>query len=75
MCDINNYSFMRWKDDVRHFLWKSYKYFLAWGERHELEKCLDELKGTVGTYVYEPDRKYLIKEFEDKIAKLDIMED
>ena len=48
MSDIKNYSFMRWKSDISHFLWKSYKYFLAWGERHELEKCLNELKGTVG---------------------------
>ena len=75
MSDINNYSFMRWKDDISHFLWKSYKYFLAWGTRCELEKCLNELKGTVGTYVYEPDRKYLIKEFEDKLSKLDGKED
>ena len=71
MSDINNYSFMRWKDDISHFLWKSYKYFLAWGERQELEKCLNELKGAAGTYVYESDRKYLIKEFEDKLAKFD----
>lgn len=71
MSDINNYSFMRWKDDIRHFLWDSYKYFLAWGERHELEKCLNELKGTVGTYLLEDDRKYLITKFEDKLTKLD----
>ena len=71
MCDINNYSFMRWKRDISLFLWKNYKYFLAWGERCELEKCLNELKGAVGTYVYETDRKYLIKEFEDKLAKFD----
>ena len=71
MCDINNYSFMRWKDDIRHFLWKNYKYFLAWGERQELEKCLNELKGAVGTYIPEGDRQYLIKEFEDKLAKFD----
>lgn len=75
MCDINSYSFMRWKDDVRHFLWDSYKYFLEWGDRQELEKCLNELKGTVGTYLLKDDRQYLIKEFEDKLAKLDIMED
>lgn len=67
MSDINNYSFMRWKDDIRHFLWKSYKYFLAWGDRQELEKCLNELKGIVGTYLLDVDRKYLIKEFEDKL--------
>lgn len=71
MSDINNYSFMRWKDDIRHFLWKSYKYFLAWGERWELEKCLDELKGTVGTYLLEGDRQYLINGFEEKLAKFD----
>ena len=71
MSDINSYSFMRWKDDIHHFLWKSYKYFLAWGERCELEKCLDELKGTIGTYLLEGDREYLIKEFENKLSKLD----
>ena len=71
MCDINNCSFMRWTSDISHFLWKSYKYYLAWGDRQELEKCLNELKSTVGTYVYEPDRKYLINEFENKLTKLD----
>lgn len=71
MSDINNYSFMRWKDDIRRFLWDSYKYFLAWGKRHELEKCLDELKGTVGTYLLEGDRQYLINRFKEKLAKLD----
>ena len=75
MSDIKDYSFMRWTSDISHFLWDSYKTYLACGKRQELEKCLDELKGTVGTYVYEPDRKYLIKEFEEKLAKLDIMED
>lgn len=75
MCDINNYSFMLWKSDIHHFLWKSYKCFLAWGERQELEKCLSELKSPVGTYVHEGDRKYLIKEFENKLAKLDKKED
>lgn len=69
MCDINNYSFMRWKSDINNFLWKSYRYYLAWGERHELEKCLNELKGTAGTYINEGDRKYLINEFENKLAK------
>ena len=71
MRDIDSYSFMRWKDDIHHFLWKSYKYFLAWGERWELEKCLNELKGTVGTYIPEGDRQYLINEFEGKLSKLD----
>lgn len=71
MSDINNYSFMCWKDDIAKFLWKSYKYFLAWGERQELEKCLNELKGTVGTYIPEDDRNYLINEFENKLAKFD----
>ena len=71
MCDINNYSFMRWKRDISHFLWKSYKYFLAWGERCELEKCLNELKGTVGTYLFDDDREYLIKEFKHKLSKSD----
>ena len=71
MSDINSYSFMQWKDDIRNFLWKSYKYFLAWGDRQELEKCLNELKGTVGTYLLENERKYLIKEFEDELAKFD----
>ena len=75
MSDINSYSFMRWKDDISHFLWKSYKYYLAWGDRQELEKCLNELKGTVGTYLLDGDRQYLITEFEDKLSKLDIMED
>ena len=75
MCDINNYSFMRWKRDIAKFLWDNYKTYLMCGKRQELEKCLNELKGTVGTYVYEPDRKYLINEFEDKLSKLDIMED
>ena len=75
MCDINSYSFMRWTSDISHFLWKSYKYFLAWGDRQELEKCLNELKGTVGKYINEGDRKYLIKEFEDKLAKLDKKEE
>ena len=75
MCDINNYSFMRWTSDISHFLWDSYKTYLMCGKRQELEKCLDELKGTVGTYLLEDDRKYLIKEFEDKLSKLDIMED
>ena len=37
MCDINNYSFMRWKDDVRHFLWDSYETYLMCGKRKELE--------------------------------------
>ena len=71
MCDINNYSFMCWKDDISHFLWESYKYFLAWGERQELEKCLNELKGTVGTYLFDDDREYLIKEFKHKLSKFD----
>lgn len=71
MSDINSYSFMQWKDDIRNFLWKSYKYFLEWGERWELEKCLNELKGTVGTYLLENERKYLIKEFENELAKFD----
>ena len=71
MSDINDYSFMCWKSDISHFLWKSYKYFLAWGDRQELEKCLNELKGTVGTYISEGDRKYLINEFENKLSKLD----
>ena len=71
MSDINNYSFMRWKDDISHFLWKSYKYYLAWGDRQELEKCLNELKGTVGTYIHKGDREYLINEFEEKLEKLD----
>lgn len=71
MCDINNYSFMRWKDDVRHFLWDSYEIYLMCGKRQELEKCLNELKGTVGTYLLKDDRQYLIKEFEDKLAKFD----
>lgn len=71
MSNIDNYSFMRWTSDISHFLWKSYKYFLAWGDRQELEKCLNELKGTVGTYLLKDDRKYLINEFEDKLAKFD----
>lgn len=71
MCDINNYSFMRWKDDVRHFLWDSYETYLACGKRCELKKCLNELKGDVGIYLLKDDRQYLIKEFEDKLAKLD----
>ena len=71
MSDINNYSFMCWTYDIHRFLWKSYKYFLAWGEKQELEKCLDELKGTVGTYIPEGDREYLINEFENKLAKFD----
>ena len=75
MSDISDYSFMCWTSDIRHFLWKSYKYFLAWGDRQELEKCLDELKGTAGTYIPEGDREYLINEFEDKLAKLDKKED
>ena len=75
MCDINNYSFMRWKTDIHNFLWKSYKHFLAWGERQELEKCLNELKGIVGTYIPDGDRQYLINEFENKLTKLDKMED
>ena len=75
MCDINNYSFMCWKEDIRNFLWDSYKAYLMYGNRHELEKCLNELKGTVGTYLLEDDRKYLINEFEDKLSKLDIMEE
>lgn len=62
---------MRWTSDIRHFLWKSYKYFLAWGDRQELEKCLNELKGIVGTYLLDVDRKYLIEEFENKLAKFD----
>lgn len=70
MSDINNYSFMRWKRDIAKFLWDSYKTFLMCGKRWELEKCLDELKGTVGTYMLEGDRQYLINEFEDKLAKL-----
>lgn len=68
MSDINDYSFMRWKSDIAKFLWKSYKYFLAWGERQELEKCLNELKGIVGTYLLEDDRQYLINEFENKLS-------
>lgn len=75
MCDINDYTFMRWTSDINNFLWKSYKYFLAWGERHELEKCLNELKGTVGTYLLEGDRDYLIKKFEEKLAEFDKKED
>lgn len=75
MCDINDYTFMRWTNDISHFLWKSYKYFLAWGERHELEKCLSELKGTVGKYINEGDRDYLIKKFEEKLAEFDKKED
>lgn len=71
MSNIDNYSFMQWKIDISHFLWKSYKYFLAWGDRQELEKCLNELKGTVGKYINEGDRKYLINEFENKLAKFD----
>lgn len=71
MSDINNYSFMRWKRDIAKFLWDSYKTFLMCGKRWELEKCLDELKGTVGTYMLEGDRDYLINEFENKLAKLD----
>ena len=75
MSGIDNYSFMRWKDDISNFLWDSYKTYLFVGERWELEKCLDELKGTVGTYIYEEDREYLIKEFEDELARLDKKED
>lgn len=75
MCDINNYSFMRWKRDIAKFLWDSYKTFLMYGKRWELEKCLDELKDTVGTYLLEGDRQYLINEFENKLAKLDKKED
>lgn len=40
MCDINDYSFMCWTDDISHFLWKSYKYFLAWGDRQELDNIV-----------------------------------
>lgn len=71
MSDIDNYSFMRWKRDISKFLWDSYKTYLMCGKRWELEKCLDELKGTVGTYLLKGDRDYLIKEFEDKLTKLD----
>ena len=71
MSDINDYSFMRWKRDIAKFLWDSYKTFLMCGERRELEKCLDELKGTVGTYLLDGDREYLIKKFEDKLANFD----
>ena len=75
MSNINDYSFMRWKDDVTQFLWDSYETYLMCGKRQELEKCLNELKGTVGTYLLKDDRKYLIKEFENKLAKLDKKED
>ena len=75
MCDINDYSFMRWKSDIAHFLWDSYETYLACGKRQELEKCLNELKGDVGAYLLKDDRQYLIKEFEEKLARLDIMED
>ena len=71
MSDINDYSFMRWKRDIAKFLWDSYKTFLMCGKRWELEKCLNELKGTVGTYLLEGDRDYLIKEFEEKLANFD----
>lgn len=71
MSDINNYSFMRWKRDISKFLWDSYKTYLMCGKRWELEKCLDELKGTVGTYMHECDRDYLIKKFEEKLAEFD----
>ena len=71
MCDINNYSFMRWTSDIRHFLWDSYETYLACGKKCELKKCLNELKGDVGTYLLKDDREYLIKEFEEKLAKLD----
>ena len=75
MSDINSYSFMRWKRDIAKFLWDSYKTFLMCGKRWELEKCLNELKGTVGTYLLEGDREYLINEFEDKLSKLNKKED
>ena len=75
MSDINNYSFMRWKRDIAKFLWDSYKTFLMCGKRWELEKCLNELKGTVGTYLLDGDRNYLINEFENKLAKFDKKED
>lgn len=74
MCDINDInklSFMRWKDDINNFLWDSYNTFLMCGKRWELKKCLNELKGTVGTYMHKDDCKYLINEFEDKLANFD----
>lgn len=69
--EINSYSFMRWKDDIRRFLWDSYETYLMCGKRDELKKCLNELKGTVGTYLLKDDRTYLIKEFENKLAEFD----
>lgn len=75
MCDINDFSFMRWKDDISQFLWNNYKTFLMCGERWELEKCLNELKGAVGAYMFESDRQYLINKFENKLANLINKED
>lgn len=71
MCDFNDYTFMRWKSDISHFLWKNYKYILAWGKRWEIEKGLNELKGPVGLYVFEGDREYLIDKFNEALAKFD----
>lgn len=71
MCDINDYSFMCWTSDISHFLWNSYRYFLAWGTKEEIKKCLNELKGEPGKWVRDGDRQYLIKELEEKLAKFD----
>lgn len=70
MSDINDFSFMRWKDDINGFLWSSYQTFLMSDKRCELEKCLNELKGPVAAYMYDEDCQYLISEFEDKLAML-----
>lgn len=70
MSDFNGFTFMRYKTDINNFLWLNYKAILACGDRCELEKGLNELKGVVGEYILESDRQYLINKFNEALAKI-----
>lgn len=73
MSDFNDFTFMRWKNNIGNFLWENYKTILAGHDRREIEKGLNELKGVVAVegLMYESDRQYLINEFNEALAKFD----
>ena len=67
MSDINDFTFMSYKKDTNHYLYKHYENILWWGNEQERAKALRELKSdTVGKMMYDSDREYMISRFENK---------
>ena len=67
MSNNDDFTFMSYKRDTNHYLYKHYENILWWGDEQTRAKALRELKSdTVGKMMYDSDRQYMISKFENK---------